>query len=57
MVVIVLLWFVISAPLSGIGSYFGSKHGVSGLVTSTTTDLLTESEIGTSESGPGEPDP
>jgi transmembrane 9 superfamily protein 2/4 len=27
MLVIILLWFAISAPLSGIGSYFGSKHG------------------------------
>lgn len=28
MALIVLLWFGISAPLSAIGSYFGSKHGV-----------------------------
>lgn len=27
MVLIILLWFGISAPLSAIGSYFGSKHG------------------------------
>lgn len=29
MLLIVLLWFGISAPLSAIGAYFGSKHGVS----------------------------
>ena len=28
MLLIALLWFGISAPLSAIGSYFGSKHGV-----------------------------
>lgn len=28
MLLIVLLWFGISAPLSAIGAYFGSKHGV-----------------------------
>ena len=28
MALIVLLWFGISAPLSAVGSYFGSKHGV-----------------------------
>lgn len=28
MLLIVLLWFGISAPLSAVGSYFGSKHGV-----------------------------
>jgi len=28
MLLIVLMWFGISAPLSAIGSYFGSKHGV-----------------------------
>ncbi|KAJ2918522.1 hypothetical protein MD484_g1852, partial [Candolleomyces efflorescens] len=27
MVIIILLWFGISAPLSAIGSYYGSKHG------------------------------
>lgn len=27
MLLIVLLWFGISAPLSAVGSYFGSKHG------------------------------
>ncbi|KAF9566740.1 hypothetical protein CPC08DRAFT_747235 [Agrocybe pediades] len=27
MVLIIVLWFGISAPLSAIGSYFGSKHG------------------------------
>ena len=26
---VVILWFGISAPLSAVGSYFGSKHGVS----------------------------
>jgi hypothetical protein len=29
LMVIVLLWFVISAPLSAVGSYFGTRHGVS----------------------------
>lgn len=29
MLLIALLWFGISAPLSSIGAYFGSKHGVS----------------------------
>ena len=29
MLLIVLLWFGISAPLSAVGSYFGGKHGVS----------------------------
>ena len=29
MLTIVLLWFGISAPLSSLGSYFGTKHGVS----------------------------
>lgn len=28
MLLIVLLWFGISAPLSWIGAYFGAKHGV-----------------------------
>lgn len=28
MLLIVVLWFGISAPLSAIGAYFGSKHGV-----------------------------
>lgn len=28
MLLIVVLWFGISAPLSLVGSYFGSKHGV-----------------------------
>lgn len=28
MLLIVLLWFGISAPLSSVGSYFGNKHGV-----------------------------
>lgn len=28
MVLIVFLWFGISAPLSAVGAYFGSKHGV-----------------------------
>ena len=27
MLLIVVLWFGISAPLSAVGSYFGSKHG------------------------------
>lgn len=29
LLLIIVLWFGISAPLSAIGSYFGSKHGVS----------------------------
>ena len=29
MLLIVLLWFGISAPLSSVGSYYGNKHGVS----------------------------
>lgn len=29
LLLIVFLWFGISAPLSAIGSYFGAKHGVS----------------------------
>lgn len=28
MLLVILLWFGISAPLSAIGAYFGSKHGV-----------------------------
>ena len=28
MLLIALLWFGISAPLSAIGAYFGNKHGV-----------------------------
>ena len=28
LLLIVFLWFGISAPLSAIGSYFGAKHGV-----------------------------
>ena len=28
MMLIIVLWFGISAPLSAVGSYFGSKHGV-----------------------------
>jgi hypothetical protein len=28
MLLIVVLWFGISAPLSAVGAYFGSKHGV-----------------------------
>lgn len=28
MLAIVALWFVISAPLSAIGAFFGHKHGV-----------------------------
>ena len=28
MALIALLWFGVSAPLSAVGSYFGSKHGV-----------------------------
>ncbi|EEB98580.1 hypothetical protein MPER_01888, partial [Moniliophthora perniciosa FA553] len=27
LLLIILLWFGISAPLSAIGSYYGSKHG------------------------------
>jgi transmembrane 9 superfamily protein 2/4 len=39
MLLIILLWFGISAPLSWIGAYFGAKHGVSaaGLVPSSWT--------------------
>ena len=29
MLLIVVMWFGISAPLTSIGFYFGSKHGVS----------------------------
>lgn len=32
MLLVVLLWFGISAPLSSVGSYFGNKHGVSSRV-------------------------
>ena len=32
MLFVVLLWFGISAPLSSLGAYFGSKHGVGYLV-------------------------
>jgi len=28
LLLIVFLWFGISAPLSAVGSYFGAKHGV-----------------------------
>jgi transmembrane 9 superfamily protein 2/4 len=36
MLLIIVLWFGISAPLSAIGSYFGAKHGVCGVVRDTT---------------------
>lgn len=29
LLLIVFLWFGISAPLSAVGSYYGAKHGVS----------------------------
>jgi len=30
MLLIVVLWFGISAPLSAVGAYYGTKHGVRG---------------------------
>jgi hypothetical protein len=31
MLVIVLLWFAISVPLTSVGAWLGGKHGVSGI--------------------------
>lgn len=41
MLLIVVLWFGISAPLSAVGAYFGSKHGVSHRGTKVTLRGLT----------------
>lgn len=43
MILIVVLWFGISAPLSAIGAYFGSKHGVCPSIVHAiaATDLIT----------------
>ena len=55
MLLIVILWFGISAPLSAVGSYFGSKHGVG--VSCFLSALVLNKISGGHAPGEGEPDP
>ena len=57
LLLIVFLWFGISAPLSAVGSYFGAKHGVRARLAREAILVLTSTFAGSYPSGPSQPNP